>query len=553
MQGELMEKQFADNMIEQFHTKFFGFALNKCLNIHEAEELAARITCEAYVTMRQVEEVYNWEGYLYRIASNVYAKYVQEQKKNRSNEVETVEISDEFDFEKDIMHKEELGQIRNAIAWLGKRHREIVILHYYHNKKLSEIAQQLDIPEGTVKWHLSDAKKQLKKGMEQMREKGRLGIEPITLGIKGNMGTPGTLGDTNAFINSKLRENIVYAAYFESKTKLEIAEELGVSPVFIEDEVDYLEEYGFLDLMPGQKYRTNVFIEDIPYDVLLKTREIEAEIAKLVCDEYVSEVLAYLENCDRSQFYIPNDDWNFFLWSMVPMMVFQIGYGDMPWDRMRKKNYLVKRRDGGDYVALASVYREENYDAVAKHEMFCGPMFRGCEDVTVGSWSLSTEYDDREFGWADNLDSDYSSLYRFMRGELPKTEGTLDRYVRLYDRGLLVNVDGKDEVNVIVQKVNMDIEEHILEVINKKSLPASDTFKKKLHALIQKRVAMEKQYFPQHMHEMLEIYRTVGGINKIKVIDELLERGILKPLTERQKKGVMVILYTDFLPLKDEV
>ena len=47
---------------------------------------------------------------------------------------------------------------------------------------------------------------------------------------------------------------------------------------------------------------------------------------------------------------------------------------------------------------------------------------------------------------------------------------------------------------------------------------------------------MEKQYFPQHMHEMLEIYRTVGGINKIKVIDELLERGILKPLTQRQKK-----------------
>lgn len=509
-----MEKQFADKMIEEFHTKFFGFALSKCQNMVEAEELAARITCEAYVTMRQVDEVYNWEGYLYRIASNVYAKYVQEQKKNESKDVETVELLTESDFEKDILHKEELEQIRKEIAWLGKRHREVVILHYYHNKKLSEIAQQLEIPEGTVKWHLSDAKKQLKKGMEQMREKGRLGIEPISLGAKGNMGTPGTLGDTSAFLNSKLRDNITYAAYFEPKTKLEIAEELGVSPVFIEDEVDYLEEYGFLDLLPGQKYRTNVFIEDIPYDVLLKTREIETEIAKLVCDEYVPDVLAYLENCDKSQFYIPNEDWNFFLWSMIPMMVFQIGYGKMDWDRLRKKNYLVKRKDGGDYVALASVYREENYDAVAKHEMFCGPMFKGCEDANVGSWSLSTEYDDREFGWVDNLDSDYSSLYRFMRGELPKTEGTLDRYVRLYDRGLLVNVDGKDEVNVIVQKVHMDIMEHLLEVINEKTLPASEVFKKKLNILIQKRVAMEKQYFPQHMHEMLEIYRTVGGINK---------------------------------------
>ncbi len=546
-----MEKQFADKMIEQFQTKFFGFALSKCQNMQEAEELAARITCEAYVTMRQVEDVYNWEGYLYRIAWNVYAKYVQEQKKNDSKEFEALELSDEFDFEKDLWHKDELQKIRNEIAWLGKRHREIVVSHYYHNKKLGEIAKQLEIPEGTVKWHLSDAKKQLKKGMGQMREKGRLGIEPITLGTKGNMGTPGSMGDTNAFVNSKLRENIVYAAYFEPKTKLAIAEELGVSPVFIEDEVDYLEEYGFLELMPGQKYRTNIFIEDIPYEILLKTREVEVEIAKLVCDEYVPEILSYLETFDRSQFYIPNDDWNFFLWSMIPMMVFQIGYGEMDWERMRKKNYLVKRKDGGDYVAIATVYREENYDAIAKHEMFCGPMFVKSE-ANVGSWSLSTEYDDREFGWLDNHEADYGYLYRFMRGELPKTEGTLDRYVRLYDRGLLVNVDGKDEVNVIVKKVNMDIENQLLEIINKKCLPASDMFKKKLHALVQKRITMEKQYFPKHMHEMLEIYRTVGGINKIKVIDELLERGILKPLTERQKKGVMVILYTDFLPVKDE-
>lgn len=549
--GGTMEKQFADKMIEEFQTKFFGFALSKCQNTQEAEELAARITCEAYVTMRQVEEVYNWEGYLYRIASNVYAKYVQEQKKNDSKAAEALELPDTYNLEKDLLHKEELQKIRNEIAWLGKQHREIVILHYFHHKKLGEIAKQLEIPEGTVKWHLSDAKKQLKKGMEQMREKGRLGIEPIRFETKGNMGTPGKLGDTNAFINSKLRDNIVYAAYFEPKTKLEIAEELGVSPVFIEDEVDYLEEYGFLDLMPGQKYRTNVYIEDIPHDVLLKAREIETEIAKQVCDEYVPEVLKYLENCDRSQFYIPNDDWNFFLWSMIPMMVFQIGYGEMDWDKMRKRNYLVKRKDGGDYVAIASVYREENYDAIAKHEMVSGPMFRGCEDVNVGSWSLSTEYDDREFGWDDNLDSDYSALYRFMRGELPKTEGTLDRYVRLYERGLLINVDGKDVVNVIVQRVNHDMKEDIVELINKNCLPASDTFKKKLQVLMKKRVAMEKQYFPQHMHEMLEIYRTVGGINKIKVVDELLERGILKPLTEQQKKGVMIILYSDFLPVKD--
>lgn len=549
-----MEKQFADKMIEQFQEKFFGFALSKCQNMQEAEELAARITCEAYVTMRKVEDVYNWDGYLYRIASNVYAKYVQEQKKNERKEMEVLEVPIEIDFEKDILHKEELSQIRKEIAWLGKRHREIVILHYYHNKKLVEIAKQLDIPEGTVKWHLSDAKKQLKKGMKHMREKGRLGIEPIELERMGNIGTQGEIGDVGHFLNSKLRRNIVYAAYYEPKTKLEIANELGVSLVFVEDEVDYLEEYGFLDLLQGQRYRTNIFIEDIPYEVVQKTRDVEKAIAQLVCDEYIPNVLEYLENIDKGQFYIPNDDWNFFLWSMIPMMVFQIGIGKIDWDRMREKNYLVKRKDGGDYVAIASVYHEELDDETSKHELCCGPMLRLVEDsVKVGAWSLSTEYDDREFGWEDNLLSDYVSFYQYINGELPKVEGTLDKYVRLYDRGLLTNVDGVDKINVVIQKMQGNWEEEFMKKFNEFAYPISESLKVKIDSLVEKRVEIERVYFPKHMQEMLEIYRGISNVNIIKVMDELLERDVLKPLTEMQRKGAMIILYMDFIPLKDGV
>ena len=52
-----MDKKFADTMIAQFQKKFFGFALSKCNDMTEAEELAARITCEAYITLRTVENV----------------------------------------------------------------------------------------------------------------------------------------------------------------------------------------------------------------------------------------------------------------------------------------------------------------------------------------------------------------------------------------------------------------------------------------------------------------------------------------------------------------
>ena len=111
-----MNKQFADEMIEQFQTKFFGFAISKCRDLDEAEELAARITCEAYVTLRNMDEIYNWEGYLYKIASNVYSKYVREQKKNQSKDIDELEIRDTYDFEADVSHKEELELITFSIT-----------------------------------------------------------------------------------------------------------------------------------------------------------------------------------------------------------------------------------------------------------------------------------------------------------------------------------------------------------------------------------------------------------------------------------------------------
>ena len=56
-----MDKEFADRMIEKFQKKFFGYALSKTADFDEAEELASRIVCEAYATLRSVEGVTNWE------------------------------------------------------------------------------------------------------------------------------------------------------------------------------------------------------------------------------------------------------------------------------------------------------------------------------------------------------------------------------------------------------------------------------------------------------------------------------------------------------------
>lgn len=393
-----------------------------------------------------------------------------------------------------------------------------------------------------------------------MKIERNLGLEPIELVRLGNTGSVGPMGDTAAFLNSKLRQNIAFAAYFEPKTIEEIAKELNVGIAFVEDEVLYLEEYGFLDLMPGQKYRTNIYIECVPFEIVQQAREISLQVAKLICDEYVPKVIALAQNYSKEEIYVPDEDFNYFLWMLLIMAVTNHMEATLDWDMLRRNNYMVKRKDGGEFVALATLYQKES-EELMKQEFYCGPMSVGNNEARAYSWSLSTVFEDREHGWQVNETADYKNLVLFMKGKLPKTEAVLDKYVRLYERGLLRQED--DRVNVIVVKENpqnglfvqMDKEDAGEDVkvdnvgaLRKYIPPMSSELKGKIEALAVQKINLQKEYMPEHMHKLVEVYESAKHINPIMVINELLKRGTLKPLTDAQKKGVMIAVYSDVLP-----
>lgn len=548
-----MDKQFADSMIEKFQKKFYGFAFSKTGNLNESEELAARIVCEAYTALRNVEGVYNWEGYMYRIASNVYAGYIKEKTSHETVSIDSMELSDDKDTSWDIIHKEELEILRREIAWLGKLHREIILLYYYHNKKIEEISKKLEIPLGTVKWYLFDAKKTIKEGMRVMRKSGNLGIEPIEFCSIGHDGKPGSKGDTSDFLNTKLRQNIAYAAYYEEKTIEEIAKELGVSPVFIEDEVACLEEWGFLDKMPKNKYRTNILINNEPMEAKDRLFEIDRQIAEKVCMDYAPLIIEKLKSYDKKTIYVPDSDCNYLLWSAICMTVKSQNFNAKGNKELLKgTNYAVKRKDGGEYIAFADVYQKEENSIPEKQSLYCcGNMVRDTSKYPICSWSLSSDFDTRKKGWQDNKVEEFEALYLYMTGKLPKNESTMDKYLRLYERGLIFNDNGKDKVNVIVVKTELD-EERKLQ-LEKNSLTQSipkmpDSLVDYIKQKSKEKLEIKKEYYPKHMHKLLEYYGSFAEVDVMQVLYMLVHNGTLKPLNEAQKKGVNIIVQCDILP-----
>ncbi|MBD5139296.1 MAG: sigma-70 family RNA polymerase sigma factor [Ruminococcus sp.] len=544
-----MNKRDADMIIGEYVQKLYGFALNKLGNPDEAEELSARIIAEVYEVLVKRENIVNLNGYIYKIAHNVWTRYIGRKSKSRSfestdgfdgtNRLE--HIPDEKDFAEEFQQTEQYGIIRREIAYLSKTQREIVVRHYYNGEKVKTIAAAMAIPEGTVKWHLSCTRKELMIGMDKIRTIGNLGLQPIRFSSMGHNGNPGSKGDTQDFLAKVITQNIAYAAYHKPRTINEIAEELGINPIFVEDEVAVLEEYGYMDKLDNGKYRTNIQIS-IPSD---ERNNIYSESSKKYTELLAEKfVIPYLESIKEIPDFltVPDNDINLLKWSMISFTMNRL----IP-DEYDNHKYAVKRKDGGDFVAHASLDVPTPKSENPKESIYwaCGDMWRdpGNEDVSWDtpdpwkSWRLDVYWGSRE-GWRENRNDDYDKLYYFMKGELAENEANLYAYKRLLDRGYLIKTDSGYKVNIILSHAqNMSKWFDLFPKPNDEVRAISKEYAEKI-------AEADILNQPEHMHEQIRYYdQNAASSLHTHIMEYLLDKGVLKLPTEEQRKGLCTVMF----------
>ena len=75
-------------------------------------------------------------------------------------------------------------------------------MKYYKDMSVTDIANQLGISVGTVKWHLSDIRNGLKEEINMVK-RNNLSVNPIYFNDMGHSGTPGKNGDTWDMFDSR--------------------------------------------------------------------------------------------------------------------------------------------------------------------------------------------------------------------------------------------------------------------------------------------------------------------------------------------------------------
>ena len=149
-------------ILTEYAEKVYGYAFRRTYSVEEAEDLSQEILLTALSAMDKLTDDAKFEPWLWALAANVtksFRRHIGKQRAMFTYDSFPEDIAEEADED----CEEEESRIREKIAYLSRAYREIILLHYYDNLGVSEIAERLGLPVGTVTWRLSEARKKLKK------------------------------------------------------------------------------------------------------------------------------------------------------------------------------------------------------------------------------------------------------------------------------------------------------------------------------------------------------------------------------------------------------
>jgi len=132
-------------------------------NREDALDIVQETSCKAFLAIGQLKNEQYFLTWLTRIL--IHCAYDVLKKRKKETPVEKLV---DMPLSNDDRVAENLD-LMEAIALLKEQHRTAIILFYYHDLTINEIARMMDIPENTVKTYLQRGRKELKT---------RLGGEP---------------------------------------------------------------------------------------------------------------------------------------------------------------------------------------------------------------------------------------------------------------------------------------------------------------------------------------------------------------------------------------
>ena len=161
----------AEKLVSMYGNRLFAAAFLLCSDEHEAEDLVFKTFDQVVKKIKQYKPTGDFFSWIYTIMLNFRRMEL------RKRHIDVVPIGTSGDFPdliptgvgdiSQIFTREDVG---NAIKQISSVLREVVVLKYFEGREIDEISGMLEIPVGTVKSRLHNARKELFELLTQLKK-----------------------------------------------------------------------------------------------------------------------------------------------------------------------------------------------------------------------------------------------------------------------------------------------------------------------------------------------------------------------------------------------
>lgn len=162
------EKAYAE-LMDRYRDSIYFMLLKMVNNRDDADDLTIEAFGKAFNKLHQYTPNYAFSTWLFKIASNNCIDFIRKKKAltisidqpldNEEGSDLTIDVkSGGLDPEEAMMKQQKHKVMREVVQKLKPRYRTLVELRYFKEYSYEEIAQELDLPLGTVKAQLFRAR-----------------------------------------------------------------------------------------------------------------------------------------------------------------------------------------------------------------------------------------------------------------------------------------------------------------------------------------------------------------------------------------------------------
>ena len=152
------ERLAAAELVDTYYEQIYVYMRRLGHDRQVSEDLTQETFLQAWHHIGQLRDAKALNGWLYRIAGNVSRLYWRKRKGKEPTSVERIDVPQSSGAEHDkVSRNEELGRLKDAVARLPWKFRQVIVLHYMEHLTIGKASEAAGLRQGTFKSRLNRA------------------------------------------------------------------------------------------------------------------------------------------------------------------------------------------------------------------------------------------------------------------------------------------------------------------------------------------------------------------------------------------------------------